>query len=180
VTPRIKGDGLRQQRHACGFQRQLIDKIARAELMAELLRVANARDLVEFGKREFSELASVCAASVIREFGSWSKAIDWLRSELAQQGKALQKKNRGYFTKSEAFTELERGGERWGIALPKSSGKTLNPQLVIKPTFDTLAAGRMRAWRFSNLGPQKHSLSQSLALPSHRPHPEHSQESKSR
>ena len=90
------------------FQRHRIDKIARTELMAELLRVANARDLVEFGKREFSELASVSSASVIREFGSWSKAIDWLRSELAQQGKILQKKHRGYFTKAEAFAELER------------------------------------------------------------------------
>lgn len=90
------------------FQRHRIDKIARTKLMAELLRVANARDLVEFGKREFSELASVSAASVIREFGGWSKAIDWLRSELAQQGKVLQKKHRGYFTKAEAFAELER------------------------------------------------------------------------
>ncbi|MEK7206537.1 MAG: hypothetical protein AAB134_01460, partial [Pseudomonadota bacterium] len=90
------------------FQRHRIDKISRTELMAELLRVANARDLVEFGKREFSELASVSPASVIREFGSWNKAIDWLRKELTQQGKALQKKHRGYFTKAEAFTELER------------------------------------------------------------------------
>ena len=90
------------------FQRHRIDKIASTELMAELLRVANARDLVEFGKREFSEFATVSSASVIREFGSWSKAIDWLRSELAQQGKVLQKKHRGYFTKAEAFAELER------------------------------------------------------------------------
>lgn len=74
------------------FQRHRVDKIARTELMAELLRVAHVRDLVEFGKREFSELASVSSTSVIREFGSWSKAIDWLRNELAQQGEGSAKK----------------------------------------------------------------------------------------
>ena len=90
------------------FQRHRIDKLPRTKLIAELVRIALARNLEEFGKREFDQAAEVSSASVIREFGTWSKAIDQLRRELATQGKTLRKKHRGYFTEAEALAELER------------------------------------------------------------------------
>jgi 5-methylcytosine-specific restriction endonuclease McrA len=90
------------------YQRNRIDKLPHSKLVAELVRVALAHGLEEFGKREFDETARVSSSSVVREFGTWSKAIEHLRQELTQQGKTLRKKHRGYFTEAEAFAELER------------------------------------------------------------------------
>ena len=90
------------------FHRHRIDKLPRSKMMAELVRVALARNLEAFGKREFDELATLSSASVIREFGTWAEAIEQLRRELVVQGKALRPKHRGYFKENEALAELER------------------------------------------------------------------------
>ena len=90
------------------FERHRTDKLPRATLVAELLRVAELCQFAEFGKREFGALAEVSAQSVVREFGSWSSAIAHLRSALAEQGKPLQDKRRGHFTEAECLAELER------------------------------------------------------------------------
>lgn len=111
------------------FQRHRVDKIPRSKLIAELVRVAHALSLVEFGKREFNETASVSSASVIREFGSWNNAIDCLRSELAQEGKTLQKKHRGYFTEAEAFAELERVWKILGHRPSRIEWENSNPAI---------------------------------------------------
>jgi HNH endonuclease/Homing endonuclease associated repeat len=90
------------------LERHRTDKLPRTTLVAELLRVAELCQFVEFGKREFDAFAVVSAQSVIREFGAWSSAIAHLRNQLAEKGKSLQKKRRGYFDEAECLAELER------------------------------------------------------------------------
>jgi HNH endonuclease len=88
--------------------RRRMDKLPRATLVAELLRVAELCQFADFGKREFDALAAVSAQSVIREFGSWSSAIVHLRRDLAEQGKSFHDKRRGHFTEADCLAEMER------------------------------------------------------------------------
>jgi hypothetical protein len=118
------------------FQRHRIDKITRAQLLDELQRVAIARNLEEFGKREFNLSAQVHSSTVRREFGSWANAMECLRQELKLQGKELLPKHRGYFTRDQALNELERVwgklGHRPSRIEWESSGATIGYNTYVR------------------------------------------------
>lgn len=114
------------------FERHRIDKIPRDRLVAELVRVARERDYVTFGKREFDELATVSSNSVMREFGSWVNAIDFLSLELEKLGITLRPKHRGYFTKTECFDELERVWKYLGHRPSKIEWESASPVISYK------------------------------------------------
>jgi hypothetical protein len=90
------------------FERTRIDKIPTETVLAELERVAELRGFVAFGKREFSEAATLSSSTVVRTFGSWSNALETLRTALRKRGLELQPRSRGYFSEVELFAEMER------------------------------------------------------------------------
>lgn len=91
------------------FERTRIDKIPQDRVLAELKRVAEARDFVEFGKRDFDATATgISASTVVRTYGSWSKAMKSLRSALQENGVTLKRRKRSPFTEERLFDELER------------------------------------------------------------------------
>ena len=68
------------------FKRTRIDKIPREALLAELERVAEHQEFVEFGERDFDREARVGSSTVVRTFGAWSKAMEALRGRLRRRG----------------------------------------------------------------------------------------------
>jgi hypothetical protein len=69
--------------------------------------VAELRGFVEFGKREFDDIAPISSSTAVRAFGTWSKAMEALRGTLRQRGLALKPRHKGYFAEAELFAEME-------------------------------------------------------------------------
>src|SRR5712692_5946184 len=90
------------------FERARIDKIPRKALLAELERVAEHQDFVEFGKRDFDKEARVGSSTVVRTFGAWSKAMEVLRGRLRRRGVDLKARRKGYFSDRELFAEMKQ------------------------------------------------------------------------
>ena len=115
------------------FERTRIDKIPIETVLAQLARVAELRGFVEFGKREFDDIAPISSSTAVRAFGTWSKAMEALRDTLRQRGLALKPRHKGYFAEAELFAEMERIwttlGHRpsrieWEAAKPRISYQT--------------------------------------------------------
>ncbi len=92
------------------LERTRIDKIPKDRVLAGLKRVAEARGFVEFGKRDFDASTStrISTSTILRTYGSWSKAMAALRSALQEQGATLKRRTRSPFTEQKLFDEMER------------------------------------------------------------------------
>lgn len=93
------------------FKRNRTDKLSREKIISELEIVAEKTNYFEFGKRDFNKLSKISVTSVVREFGSWSNALSFLRVRLNEKGLDLiprkEPPNRLYSDK-QLFDEMER------------------------------------------------------------------------
>jgi hypothetical protein len=96
------------------LERARIDKIPRSKIDAELEKAADHFEFIEFTKRQFDEFAEISAITVVREYGSWSKAISTLRETLKANGKALHARRKAYFSDNDLFDEMGRVWETLG------------------------------------------------------------------
>lgn len=83
---RLCQGAFREHRMTFKFERARIHKIPREAILAELERVAEHPEFVEFGKREFDGEGWVSSSTVVRTFGAWSNAIQALRGALNRRG----------------------------------------------------------------------------------------------
>jgi len=114
------------------FQRNRIDKISRDKIISELEKVAKKNNFIVFGKREFNEHSEISAGTVIREFGTWGKAISFLSDYLKKKGQELSARktppNRIYSDK-ELFDEMERIWKRIGHRPSKIEWTASKPKI---------------------------------------------------
>lgn len=93
------------------FQRHRVDRIPKDKIISELENVAKKFEYREFTCKEFSSSASIKHHAVLREFGDWSKAMDFLRAVLSKQNFILQPrqkpKRKDYIPDKEIFNEME-------------------------------------------------------------------------
>ena len=113
------------------FERTRIDKIPMDRVLAELKRVAEARDFVEFGRRDFdaSTATGISASTVVRTYGSWSKAMASLRSALQEHGVTLKRRTRSPFTEQRLFDELERIWRQIGHRPSRNEWEAAEPRI---------------------------------------------------
>ncbi len=97
----------------CGFNfefgRKQISKIPREKIIEELERVAKHFDYLDFKEDDFSKVSDISYFTVIREFGTWEKAIQFLDDYLKKKGIAFKiTSRRSPYTIDEMFGEIER------------------------------------------------------------------------
>lgn len=94
------------------FQRHRVDRIPRDKIISEMEHVAKKFDCREFTCKEFSSVASIKHQAVLREFGDWAKAMEFLRTYLANKKLELQPrikpKRKDYISDREIFDEMEK------------------------------------------------------------------------
>lgn len=90
------------------LDRKRIDKIPHAAIVAELEKVARLSGYRVFRKIDFDKRSSISSMTVVRDFGSWLKAMQFLESHLRKSGLALLPRSKRYFSEGEMFQELER------------------------------------------------------------------------
>ncbi|MBU1110367.1 HNH endonuclease [Patescibacteria group bacterium] len=100
------------------FQRHRVDRITRDKIAFELEIVAKKFNYREFTCREFNTGASIKHQTVLREFGNWSKAMEFLRDHLSKKDIKLQPrqkpKRKDYIPDREIFDEMERIWKKLG------------------------------------------------------------------
>jgi hypothetical protein len=113
------------------FERTRIDKIPLDRVLTELKRVAEARGYVEFGKRDFdaSTATGISASTVVRTYGSWSKAMISLRSALQEYGVTLKRRTRSPYTEQRLFDELERIWRQLGHRPSRNEWEAAEPRI---------------------------------------------------
>jgi hypothetical protein len=92
--------------------RHRTDKISREKILEELVAVAKKCNLEKFGKRDFNKIGKLTSGTVVREFGTWTNAIEVLSKHLKEKfGLELTTssipKNRTYSDK-DLFEEMGR------------------------------------------------------------------------
>ena len=93
------------------FKRHRIDKISRDKIIEELNLVAKHFQYKDFKKKDFDKVSEISGSTVIREFGTWEKALTFLKNHLKQQGielKPSNRKSRKQYTEQQLFDEMER------------------------------------------------------------------------
>jgi hypothetical protein len=90
------------------FERNRIDKIPRDRVIAELLKVAEAKQYCEFRQKDFEALANISRHPVIATFGSWPAALHELRELLRSHGKDLKPRSRSRISDADLFSEMRR------------------------------------------------------------------------
>jgi hypothetical protein len=93
--------------------------------------VAEARGFVEFGKRDFDASTStgISTSTILRTYGSWSKAMAALRSALREQGATLKRRTRSPFTEQKLFDEMERIWRQVGHRPPRNEWEAAEPRI---------------------------------------------------
>lgn len=90
------------------FDRPRLNKIPREKIVQELENAAKIFNYITFGKRDFDKVANINHVTVIRTFGSWNKAIDFLKEHLKKGNKELLPRGGKYFSEKDLFDEMER------------------------------------------------------------------------
>jgi hypothetical protein len=111
------------------YERHRIDKIPKREVLAELERVAELRGYVEFGRRDFNQMATISAATVMRAFDGWSNAIAALRRTLASRGIELKDRSKRQYAELELFAEMERIWRELGHRPSRIEWRASKPQI---------------------------------------------------
>ena len=115
------------------FKRTRIDKFSREKLINELEKTAKHFDYIEFGKRDFAQVANMSAGPVIKEFGSWSGAIDFLREHLKSKKIELKPRKRYFISDKELFDEMERIWKYVGHRPSRTEWESCNPKYTLGP-----------------------------------------------
>ena len=91
------------------FKRNRVDKISRSKIIEELERVAKHFDYKDFRGKEFDNLSDISFGTVIREFGTWEKALSFLKENLSKKNIELgSRRNKRQYKEKELFDEMER------------------------------------------------------------------------
>lgn len=114
------------------FERRRINKIPREKILLELKRVAKKFNYIEFGKMDFDKFAKISSTTVIKEFGSWLKALNFLKKHLNEKNLNLSPRpyrtKRGYSDK-QLFDEMERIWKKLGQRPSKIEWQALKPKI---------------------------------------------------
>lgn len=114
------------------FQRQRTDKISREEIIEELKMVAKHFGFKDYKRRDFDKISKISGNTVIREFGTWEKALGFLKSLLQSQGIELissNRRSRKRFTEQQLFDEMERIWRGLGHRPSAGEWKLSNPRI---------------------------------------------------
>jgi hypothetical protein len=99
------------------FQRKRLNEISETKILDELEKAAKHFNYIEFGYREFSEVADVSGGLVKKRYGGWKKGLEALRKRLQKKGLNLSPRphspNRIYSDK-ELFEEMARVWQKVG------------------------------------------------------------------
>jgi len=93
------------------FKRHRIDKISRDKIIKELELVAKHFGYKDFKRKDFDKNSEISGNTVIREFGTWEKALAFLKNHFQKKGielKPSNRKSRKQFTEQQLFEEMER------------------------------------------------------------------------
>lgn len=117
------------------FERSRISKIPREKVIAELEKVAKHFNYYDFKRDDFDKIASISSSKVYKEFGSWEKALEFLKNYLKERGVKFTRMRRQYrYTIQEMFDELEKiwvqlrhrpSCNEWTALKPKISYETI-------------------------------------------------------
>lgn len=115
------------------FDRTRIDKIPRAKIIDELIKVAEIYEYKQFTSKEFLESASMGHQTVFREFGTWDAAMNCLADTLKQKGIVLQQrtkpKRKDAYTQKQLFDEMQRIWSELGHRPSKMEWEQANPKI---------------------------------------------------
>lgn len=117
------------------FKRHQISKIPRIKVIAELEKVAKHFNYSDFRQDDFDEIAEVSSCKVYREFGSWEKALEFLKKCLKKKGVEFKiTSRRSRYSIHEIFDEMERVWRLLGHRPSKNEWLAINPKI----SFDTV------------------------------------------
>ena len=114
------------------FQRTRIDKIPRERILEELKIAANKFNYITFGKRDFDRISNISSNCVMREFGTWKKALVYLNTVLEKENLSIKPRlaspNQIHSDK-ECFDEMERVWKQLGHRPSKYEWHASNPKI---------------------------------------------------
>lgn len=117
------------------FGRSQISKIPREKVIAELEKVAKHFNYSDFKQDDFDKIADISYYKVYREFGSWEKALEFLKNYLKEKGIEFTiTSRRSQYTIQEMFDELERIWVQLGHRPSRNEWTTLKPKI----SYDTI------------------------------------------
>ena len=114
------------------FQRKRLNEISETKILDELEKAAKHFNYIEFGYREFSEVADVSGGLVKKRYGGWKKGLEALRKRLQEKGLDLSPRphspNRIYSDK-ELFEEMARVWQKVGQRPSKTEWEMSEPRI---------------------------------------------------
>lgn len=114
------------------FARKRSDAISEEKILSEMEKAAKQFNYVEFGWRDFNNVANVSASSVKKHFGNWNNGLEALRNLLKTKGLDLAARpfasNRIYSNR-ELFDEMERIWRLKGQRPSRTEWESSNPKI---------------------------------------------------
>jgi hypothetical protein len=112
------------------FNRNQIRKTSREKIIEELEKVAKHSHYTDFKEDDFSSLSEISYYTVIREFGSWEKAMQFLFDYLKNKGVDFKiTSRRSAYTEQEMFSEMERIWRNLGHRPSRNEWVASQPQI---------------------------------------------------
>ncbi len=125
------------------FDRHPISKIPREKVIAELEKVAKHFNYKDFKQDDFDRIANISYYKVYREFGSWGKALEFLKEYLKRKGIEFEITRRlSKYSIQEMFYELERLWVQLGHRPSRNEWTALKPKI----SYDTIQR-RFGGWQ---------------------------------
>lgn len=91
------------------FRRSQTSKIPRARVIEELERAAKSFDYKDFKQEDFDKISEISSYKVYREFGSWEKALLFLKDHLEKKGIPFElTTRRSRYSLEEIFADMEK------------------------------------------------------------------------
>lgn len=117
------------------FGRHQISKIPREKVITELEKVAKHFNYSDLKQDDFDKIADISYYKVYREFGSWEKALSFLKSHLKEKGIEFKiTTRRSSYSIQEMFDELERIWVQLGQRPSRNEWVRSNPEI----SYDTI------------------------------------------
>lgn len=115
------------------FQRKRLNEMSKEKMLDELEKAAKHFDYIEFGWRDFNNVAEISASPIKKHFGSWRNGLDALRQHLQQKGLSLSPRphapNRVYSDK-DLFNEMERVWKKVGQRPSRTEWEVSEPKIA--------------------------------------------------
>jgi nitrate reductase cytochrome c-type subunit len=112
------------------FGRNRTGKIPRARVLAELEKAAVHFGYKDFRQDDFDKISEVSSYKVYREFGSWEKALIFLRDYLQKKGIGFEiTTRRSRYSVEEIFVEMEKVWVNLGHRPSRNEWNASNPSI---------------------------------------------------